>query len=189
MHDSLEELTGRELRRLPDTPLRATADLGTAFGIDYRAPCDARATPFADASFDFISSTFTLEHIPEPDIAGILTECRRLLAPGAVLTASVDMQDHYSFSDPRISIYNFLRFSDRRWALINSALHYQNRLRACDYDRLFRQAGLPVTERTDTEPAPDQSAALDALPLADRFRTRYDRSELLAPAVTLVSVV
>jgi ubiquinone/menaquinone biosynthesis C-methylase UbiE len=43
---------------------------------------DARRLPFHDASFVCLLSTYTLEVLPAGDIAAVLSECRRVLAPG-----------------------------------------------------------------------------------------------------------
>src|SRR5207253_3087992 len=81
------------------------------------------------------------EHVPEDDLAEIFRECHRLLRPAGAFSCRIDLQDHYSYFDRGLSRYNFLRFSDGAWRLVNSPLHFQNRLRAVDYLRLVRDAG------------------------------------------------
>ena len=49
--------------------------------------CDLEALPFADASFDLIVHSDTLEHVPNPGRA--LAECRRVLTPGGALAFTV----------------------------------------------------------------------------------------------------
>jgi hypothetical protein len=78
-----------------DIPLPRRPPLGhtsiaaylSAIGVDYRAPCDARATGLAAGSVDFATSTNTLEHIPEDDIPHILN------AAGA-MSFQIDYKDH-----------------------------------------------------------------------------------------------
>jgi len=43
---------------------------------------DARALPFAEASFDAVYTSFTLELFPEGDIPVVLAEAKRVLKPG-----------------------------------------------------------------------------------------------------------
>lgn len=186
LHGALEARAGRSLRRVHASPVRSLSELQTRFGIDYRAPCDARNTGLPARSFDLISSTFTLEHIPRDDIAPILRECARLLADGGIVSCSIDMNDHYAFDDPRISVYNFLRYTDRRWRLINSSLHYQNRLRARDYRELFAQAGLSTVEEVYT-PDLEHRERLRSLPLAPRFARAYTLDELEPSAMRVMA--
>ncbi len=50
--------------RVPPAPgVAVMGDYLKGLGIEYCAPCDARATDLPDASVDFITSTNTLEHI------------------------------------------------------------------------------------------------------------------------------
>jgi SAM-dependent methyltransferase len=185
--ESLTAIALKPLRPIDGAPVTSPSDLEDRFGIRYLAPKDARATRLASESFDFASSTFTLEHIPRDDIAAILTECRRLLRPGGVMSSAVDMQDHYSFFDPKISAYNFLKFSERVWTLANSPLHYQNRLRRSDYRALHEAAGFEVVEEAFARPTKADLVTVSNLKPAARFRA-YPAHELAVRAVRVVGV-
>lgn len=169
LRSELEETAGRTLRELGG-PLSSVEELEPRLGIRYLAPCDARATRLPGGSVDFVSSTDTCEHIPAADLAQIFAECRRLLRPGGVFSCRIDLQDHYSYFDSGLSRYNFLRFSDRTWALVNSPLHFQNRLRASDYLRLVREAGFELVSERPSGPSEQGRTELQTLPLAERFR-------------------
>lgn len=184
LRPEIESTTGAKLRALPSVDDRRQLQ---ALGIEYLAPCDARRTGLPSDSVDFISSTFTLEHIPAEDIAAILTESGRLLRPGGVMSSAIDLQDHYSYFDSSITPYNFLKFNDRTWRLVNSPMHYQNRLRLSEYERLFRDAGLVPKERTPIGPTPAELATVDSLELAPRFQFWPDREDLAVRGVTLVT--
>ena len=184
LRPELEEVAGRSLRALGG-PIASVAELETLFGVRYLAPCDARATGLPAGSVDFVSSTDTCEHIPAADLAAIFAECRRLLRPGGAFSCRIDLQDHYAYFDPSLSRYNFLRFSDRTWALVDSPLHFQNRLRAPEYLRLVRDAGLDLVVENPSGPSEQGRAELQALPLAERFRG-YSPEEL---GVTILSFV
>jgi SAM-dependent methyltransferase len=183
--DELESEAGHALRPLGG-PVGSTGELEDRFGIAYLAPRDARATGLPGESVDFVSSTDTCEHIPAADLARIFTECRRLLRPGGAFSCRIDLQDHYSYFDPKLSRYHFLRFSDRAWSLVNSPLHYQNRLRSPDYLRLVREAGLEVVGETASGPSEQALAELRALPLAPRFRN-YRLEELAVGTLSFVA--
>jgi SAM-dependent methyltransferase len=184
LQPELERTTGRTMRD-PGGPVASIAELEPRFGIHYLAPCDARGTGLAPGIVDFVSSTDVCEHIPAADLAGVFAECRRLLRPGGAFSCRIDLQDHYSYFDRSVSRYNFLRFSDRRWALVNSPLHYQNRLRAPDYLRLVRGADLDLVAENPSGPSHEGRAELQKLPLARQFRG-YSPDEL---GVTILSFV
>jgi SAM-dependent methyltransferase len=183
--DELEQEAGRELRPLGGA-VGSLVELEERLGIAYLAPRDARATGLPDESIDFVSSTDTCEHIPADDLARIFRECRRLLRPGGAFSCRVDLQDHYAYFDPTLSRYHFLRFSDRAWRLVNSPLHFQNRLRAPDYLRLVRDAGFELLAERPSGPSEEGLEELRALPLAARFRNGYTSEEL---GVTVLSFV
>lgn len=183
---SFEEDLGRPLRPVGAPPVERMVDL-ERLGVTYLAPCDARDTGLADGSVDFVSSTDTLEHVPPEDIARILAECRRLLKPGGVLSCRIDLEDHYSRFDPSISRFNFLRHSDGAWALVNSSLHFQNRLRYPDYVQLVVDAGFEILRERVSWASPEQLEELSRLPLARRFRDGYSLVELGVRGVTLVA--
>jgi SAM-dependent methyltransferase len=161
------------------------ADILPTLGIDYRAPCDARSTGLAAGSFDCVTSTAVLEHVPAPDIPAILRECRRLLAPDGIMICEIDYHDHYSSSDGEITPYNFLRFSPRRWRLFNSSLHFQNRLRHAEYRKLFLEAGFRVLEEETSEVGDRELEQLSSVPLWPEFR-EFDPAELAITQALLV---
>lgn len=189
--DGAAVVAGTAVRQMgPLQPQDAAEDpaalLAAEFGIEYLAPCDARATGLPAGSFDLVSSTFVLEHVPAEDIAPILRESLRLLAPGGIVSCAIDMQDHYADFDPSVSVYNYLRFSDRAWRAVNSSLHFQNRLRLSDHLALFERAGLEIVE---VESAPVTTADREALarvPLAPRFRG-YDPEDLAVRTALVVA--
>jgi len=159
--------------------------LRSNFGIEYLAPCDARHTGLASGSIDYITSTYTLEHIPSETIRDILGECRRLLRQGGIMSFLVDYQDHYCYFDSNISAYNFLQYSDRVWSRYNPSLHYQNRLRHRDYLELYRDAGFIVLHEQRREGEAADHEVLGRLPLDTRFQT-YPREELAVRSAWVV---
>jgi len=154
--------------------VRSAGDLEKYLGITYRAPCDAARTGLPAASFDFISSTSTLEHVPEEDLPALLRECFRLLRPDGIMSLLIDLKDHYSYCDRGVSIYNFLRFSDKTWRLFNSSLHFQNRLRYPDYLRAVDQAGFDCRVCRPELPDDRDRQALASLKLDGRFAGHFD---------------
>ena len=157
-----------------------------ALGIRYRAPADARDTGLPEGSVDWATSTATLEHIPEADIARILRETHRILAPGGLMTCQVDMSDHFAHADGTLSPYHFLSLDERTWSLVNAPLIYQNRLRASVHVALAEQAGFEVVEALHEYP-PDVDPDRTTLPPVHESFTRWrDKRDLLAVRLWLV---
>ncbi|WP_415579685.1 class I SAM-dependent methyltransferase [Helicobacter labetoulli] len=86
--------------------------LKNTFNISYHIK-DAAQTGFADNEVDYICSYSVLEHIPLDSIRRIFSECYRVLKPNGRIVFLIDYQDHYSYFDSNLSIYNFLRFSSK----------------------------------------------------------------------------
>jgi SAM-dependent methyltransferase len=155
------------------------------YGIDYRAPCDARHTGIEAGSIDCITSTSTLEHIPLQDIRAILRECHRLLQNDGVMSSLINYGDHYSYFDKGISRYNFLQYSDKAWRFFSPRLHYQNRLRHTDYLNLFRGIGFEIVEENLKEGTDADLKTVEQIPLAKRFR-KYSIPELAVRSAYIV---
>jgi hypothetical protein len=136
---------------------------------------DARDSGLPGGAIDLIASTVVLEYIPRDVLLGLFGEFRRTASPYGVMSHEVDMIDEYSYFDSSITPFNFLRFSDRAWRLINNPLIPLNRLRVSDFRECFREAGFAVLEEAVTRGDPE---ALTSIRLAPRF-ARYDPNDLL----------
>lgn len=167
----------------PDRPID---ELRRRYGIDYRAPVDGRSTPFEDGAFDAVTSSDTLEHIPWDVPGPVLVELRRLLAADGVVSHLIDMMDHYRYIDPSITVYSFLKFSDRTWSALNSPIEPQNRLRLPDYRALVRRAGFRILTEQVHRPTAENLEHLRSMDLAPRFRD-YELDDLGAKAVLMVA--
>jgi len=177
------------LRPLPPSffagELELRLSLRNFLGVEYLAPANASRTGLDSGSIDWITSTNTLEHIPKDDIGSILIECRRILADDGMMSFLIDYKDHYSYFDPDLSPFNFLRYSARTWPLFNPRLHYQNRLRHRDYVELAREAGLEIVEESRVDGSEKDVEAIRTMPVATMFR-KYEREELLVRSALLV---
>ncbi len=87
------------------------------------------------------------------------------------MSFQIDYQDHYSYFDPRLSSYNYLRYSDRRWQWFNPTLHFQNRLRHSDYLELFSNEALQVVDATVDRGTEQDRRDIEQLDLAPDFRS------------------
>jgi hypothetical protein len=108
---------------------------------------DARKLTILDDNIDLIYSNNTLEHIYPDVLKSILTEFKRVIKKEkGVMSHFVDMSDHFAHFDHSITIYNFLKFSDRQWKWIDNTVQPMNRLRIYDYREIYKELNLPVTE-------------------------------------------
>lgn len=175
-----------KLKLVSSNAKEAMHQLKQFYGIEYRAPVDVRESGMGAGSVDYISSTSTLEHIPEEDILKILLECSRILKPEGVVSFCVDYLDHYiKEGDPRTR-YNYLKYSDAEWKKYNPPFHFQNRLRHVDYLRLYRIAGFDVMsdEKNCADDATKQ--ALAAIEKHEKF-SKYSLDDLsVSSAITVL---
>jgi hypothetical protein len=139
--------------------------------IRYMAPADAGATTLPAGSVDYHVSYTVLEHIPPDDLKRVLREGTRLLAEDGKFIHLVDLSDHFSHSDRSLSRINFLKFTDEEWrSLAGNRFMYQNRLRVCDYERLFAELGIAAERASTIIDEHARRELSDGFPLAERFR-------------------
>jgi SAM-dependent methyltransferase len=184
VNETIRKFRTLELRRIPSKFLpqgprrKALSLLEEWYGIRYVAPADPRNTGLDGCSMDFISSTNTLEHIPPSEIPLTLQECFRLLKDDGLMGLRIDYQDHYSYSDPGISAYNFLQYSPFIWKLYSPSMHFQNRLRHRDYLDLITRSGFVVLRESLQKGAVEDLQVLRHLLLDDSFQRRYTLEEM-----------
>ncbi|MEW6469439.1 MAG: class I SAM-dependent methyltransferase [Bacteroidota bacterium] len=129
---------------------------------------DARYTGLPPRSADLVVSNNVFEHIYPDVLEAILTEFRRIARPGGVMSHFIDMSDHFAHLDKSISIYNFLKYSDRSWKLIDNSVQPMNRMRIYHYREIYRRLGIPMTEEFNRSGDVQQ---LKGLKLNERFRS------------------
>jgi hypothetical protein len=159
-----------------------------ALGLVYLAPADARRLALEPGDVDIVSSRAVLEHIPREVLEAIFAEFARILVPGrGVMCHIVDNSDHWAHIDKRLSMVNFLKYSERRWKLFAvNPLDYMNRLRHSEYLALVKRSGFDVILDASQ---PDSAAldALDGLPVSADFAS-FDRRDLAILTTELVAV-
>ncbi|WP_267359208.1 MULTISPECIES: class I SAM-dependent methyltransferase [unclassified Methylobacterium] len=149
----------------------------TNLGIRYTvAPLQADASA---RRADLVFSTAVLEYLPYSALVALLQASRARLSPGGVASHWIDLSDEYAYFDKSITPFNFLRFSDRAWRLINNPIIPLSRLRLGDYRHAFAQAGFA---KCAFEPALGSAEDLACVPIAPAFRGRPDE-DLLALSV------
>lgn len=144
---------------------------------------DARQLPLPDASVDLVHSNNTFEHVYPVILKALLLEFKRIAVPGGVLSHFIDMSDHFAHFDRTITIYNYLRFSDRAWAWIDNSIQPQNRFRLSEYRKLYAELGIPIT---DLSCRPGDLEELASVRLHQQYAT-YEKTDLAISHCLVVS--
>jgi hypothetical protein len=173
INHTIRQLRGRVAGDWPE--IKDWPDLERIYRIRYLAPGDARRTGLPRGSVNFFCSTSTLEHIPAADIRLIVNECGRVAADNAVFSNIIDYADHYHYADPSVPLFNFYRYSERRWKWMNPSNHFQNRLRHSDFANMFREMNWKEIEVKAGAASPD---SVRTIPIDPGF-SRYDAADLL----------
>lgn len=123
---------------------RTRPEMLEALGLDYLVPLDPATLT---GTIDLAYSHTVLEHVPPAALEEIFALVRARLAPGGLFCNGIDNSDHRRAYDPRLSIVDFLRYSEFAWKLqcINPQ-DYTNRLRHSDYLALLDRAGFDRLE-------------------------------------------
>lgn len=80
---------------------------------------DARKISLPKNSIDFICSNNTFEHIYPHILEDILKEFKRIIkTDGGLMSHFIDLTDHFAHFDNSITIYNFLKFSEKNGLLL-----------------------------------------------------------------------
>ena len=153
----------------------------SSHGITYLAPIDAMSTGLPSGRFDLVSSTDTLEHLPPAQLLPLLSECRRLLAPDGIFSARIDYRDHYSYGDPKVGPFDFLRYSERGWRRWNPPSHHQSRLRHSDHVEALGASGFEIIDVVHPESMVGSLGRIH-----DEFG-RYTAEELAIPEARIVA--
>jgi SAM-dependent methyltransferase len=140
--------------------------------IVYMPRTELHQASLESGSIDAVVSSNVLEHVTPEGLRAIHQESARLLRSGGLVAHRFNPQDHFSFSDDRITGANFLKFSESQWRRIGgSGLAYHNRLRCRHHLEMIRAAGLDVTiERTRADATAERAIRSGALTVHQDFR-------------------
>lgn len=136
---------------------------------------DARNSALPNESIDLFFSTVVLEHIQADVLTGLLTEFRRMASQNAVMSHYVGLADQYASFDKSLTPYNFMKYSNHWWRIINNPIIPQSRLRLPDYRELFEQNGWHITEEKNISGSIDDFVKIV---LAKEFQ-KYSEEDLL----------
>ncbi len=146
---------------------------------------DARKLKLPGNSIELINSNNTFEHIYPNVLIPIMKEFKRLIKNNiGVMSHFIDMSDHYAHFDKSITIYNFLKYSDKDWKRYDNSIQPQNRLRIFDYKKIYSDLEIPINEESFRE---GSISELRTIKLADKFLVKTEE-ELAISHCHLISV-
>lgn len=96
------------------------------------------------ASIDVMTSRNVLEHIPPDDLESIHKQAFRYLKRDGFIIHQISPSDHRAYTDKSLSLWDFLKYSQPEWDLIQTRFDYHNRLRLPHYVKLFTGCGFRI---------------------------------------------
>jgi SAM-dependent methyltransferase len=128
--------------------LAKTAGAGRCVGLDTETHATKRIAgvelltyggadmPFAGNTFDVVWCSDVMEHVRNP--RKTTAEVARVLRPGGIFLATIDLRDHYFLHDEKRWL-ECLRYPQGLWfAMTSNRSSFVNRLRASEWRALFR---------------------------------------------------
>lgn len=100
--------------------------------------------------FTLIHSNNTFEHIYPKVLEVMLLHFASIVEPQGAMSHFIDLSDHFSHMDKSISPFNFLKYSENQWALIDNSIQPQNRLRINSYRELLNKSGWEIVLEENT---------------------------------------
>lgn len=144
---------------------------------------DIRQLPLKEQSVDLVHSNNTFEHVYPEVLEGILKKFKVLAHPQGIQSHFIDMSDHFAHFDRSITIYNFLRFSDKAWDRIDNNVQPQNRWRMSEYKMLYQKTGLHILE---IEARKGDLQALQTIRLAEKYK-EFEAADLAISHAYVIS--
>ncbi|NNC94912.1 MAG: class I SAM-dependent methyltransferase [Chitinophagales bacterium] len=105
-----------------------------------------------DEEFDFIFSVNVLEHINKEHLPEIAKTLFRILKKGGLEYHSFGSYDHFYHIDKSISKFNYLRYSETQWKIIDNGIQPQNRMRIDYFEDLFKTVGFNIEKELHSSP-------------------------------------
>ena len=108
------------LRPIANGDVESARDLLGGLGVAYVVG-DASCTALDAESVDLVFSNVTFAHVPYLALGTMLRELRRIISSQGVMSHEIDLADQFAAFDDSITKFNFLKFSDRTWRLIDES--------------------------------------------------------------------
>lgn len=122
-------------------------EIYSTLGFSYVVNPTGTLERFEDEAFSVIFSCNVLEHINRGILPEFIRDIHRLLKSGGYSIQAIDLGDHLAYYNGRLSLKNYLRFSDTVWRrFFENDVQYFNRVQRPEWLALFREAGFQLVE-------------------------------------------
>ena len=134
------------------------------------------------SDLDVLVSRNVLEHVTPGDLLSIHQQAHSYLKNDGLIIHQISPSDHRAYSDQSLSLWDFLRYSQREWDHIQTRFDYHNRWRLPQYVDMFTHCGFRVRYLSYHSARPGQK-----LPdqIHDDFK-RFSEKELTAGNIMII---
>ena len=134
---------------------------------------------------DLIFSRFVLEHVKPEDLRLMHQKFKADLKPGSIIVHLISPSDHRAYVDKKLSLQDFLQYSEAQWRKKQTRFDYHNRLRLPQYKAIFKAAGLELLHIEYDQPGVDSFKRFKSLIIHTDFKKFTDK-ELTAGSINVV---
>lgn len=131
---------------------------------------------------DVLVTRNVLEHVRPTDLQLIHQQAYLYLRKDGFIIHQISPSDHRAYTDRKLSLWDFLKFSQSEWDKIQTRFDFHNRLRLPQYLEIFKMAGFGI-DHLSFKPA----RAGQELPeiIHEDFK-KFTREELTAGNIVVV---
>lgn len=136
---------------------------------------------------DLVFSRFVLEHVRPEAIEEMHRKFKNELNPGTLIIHMISPGDHRAYIDKKLSLQDFLQFSEDEWINKYSRFDYHNRLRLPQYLNIFNKLNFEIVHLGYEVPDKDSEIykKFKQLELHQDFK-QFTDEELLAGAINII---
>lgn len=139
------------------------------------------------APVNVVFSRFVLEHVTPKDLEDMHIKFKNTLPKGSHVVHFISPSDHRAYSDPTLSLQDFLRYSPKEWDAIQTKFDYHNRFRVPQYTALFKKLGYQIVHLSydSVKEGSKQQEQFRKVPLHEDYAA-YSEEELTAGNIVIV---
>lgn len=93
---------------------------------------------------DIVFSRFVLEHVTPFALEEMHNHFKKHLSPNSYIIHMISPGDHRAYDNSRLSLQDFLRYSEEEWNKIQTKFDYHNRWRLSQYLELFKKLNYDI---------------------------------------------